>query len=59
MKKDLVVGWGGRWVNTVVMRFNGGGVNKKGWEQSIWSSSVCRRLKLEGITRTHLCTSAM
>jgi len=29
MKKDLAVCI---WVNTVVMRFNGGSVNKKGWE---------------------------
>ena len=32
MKKNLAVRGRSRWVNAVVMRFGGGGLNEKGWE---------------------------
>ena len=32
MKKDLAVGERSGWVDTVVMRFYGGGLNEEGWD---------------------------
>ena len=32
MKKDWAVRGRSRWVDTVVMRFDGGGLNEEGWD---------------------------